>query len=143
MLSHFSHFGFFSTPWTVICQAPLSMGFSRQEFWSGLPFPTPGDLLNPGIKPTSLKSPALADGFLTASATWEALNYIYYIFNFEHNFSNEKQAVYSQSGEGLEGKRTNHTLFSMTERNVIRSCIELGSLGTACLGKFSCDFFIE
>ena len=59
MLSHFSHFGFFSTPWTVICQAPPSMGFSRQEFWSGLPFPTPGDLLNPGIKPTSLKSPAL------------------------------------------------------------------------------------
>ena len=43
-------------PWTVARQAPLSMGFSRQEYWSGLPFPSPGDLPNPGIKP---KSPAL------------------------------------------------------------------------------------
>ena len=48
------------------------MGFSRQEFWSGLPFPTPEDLPNPGIKPTSLMSPALAEGFFTTSATWEA-----------------------------------------------------------------------
>ena len=38
------------TPWTVACQAPLSMGFSRQEYWSGLPFPFPGDLPNPGTK---------------------------------------------------------------------------------------------
>ena len=43
----------FETPWTVACQAPLFMGFSRQECWSGLPFPTPGDLSNPGIEPTS------------------------------------------------------------------------------------------
>ena len=41
----------FATPWTVACQAPLSMGFSRQEYWSGLPFPSPGDLPDPGIKP--------------------------------------------------------------------------------------------
>ena len=41
----------FSTPWTVACQAPLSMGFSRQEYWSGLPFPSPGDLPDPGIEP--------------------------------------------------------------------------------------------
>ena len=40
-------------PWTVACQAPLSMGFSRQEYWSGLPFPSPGDLPDPGIKPGS------------------------------------------------------------------------------------------
>ena len=43
----------FVTPWTVACQAPLSMGFSRQEYWSGLPFPSPEDLPNPGIKPGS------------------------------------------------------------------------------------------
>ena len=43
----------FATPWTVVCQAPLSMGFSRQEYWRRLPFPSPGDLLNPVIKPTS------------------------------------------------------------------------------------------
>ena len=55
-------------------QAPLSMGFSRQEYWSGLPFPSPGDLLDLGIEPASLKSPALAEGFFTTSATWEALS---------------------------------------------------------------------
>ena len=48
------------------------MGFSWQEFWSGLPFPSPGDLPNPGIKPASPLSPALAGGFFTTSATWEA-----------------------------------------------------------------------
>ena len=42
-----------TTPWTLACQAPLSMGVHRQEYWSGLPFPSPGDLLNPGIKPRS------------------------------------------------------------------------------------------
>ena len=46
----------FATTWTVACQAPLSMGFSRQEYWSGLPFPSPGDLPDPGIEP---RSPAL------------------------------------------------------------------------------------
>ena len=48
------------------------MGFSRQEYWSELPFPTPGDLPDPGIEPTSLISPALAGRFFTASAAWEA-----------------------------------------------------------------------
>ena len=47
------HVQLFATPWTVAHQAPLSMGFSRQEYWSGLPFPSPGDLPNPGIKPRS------------------------------------------------------------------------------------------
>ena len=56
-------------PRTVARQAPLSVGFSRQEHWSGLPFPSPGDLPNPGIEPTSLASPALAGGFFTTSAT--------------------------------------------------------------------------
>ena len=50
------------TPWTVAHQAPLSLGFPRQEYWSELPFPSPGDLPNPGIKPAS---PALAGGFFT------------------------------------------------------------------------------
>ena len=48
-----------ATPWTVACQASLSMGFSRQEYWHGLPFPSPGYLTDPGIKPISFKSPAL------------------------------------------------------------------------------------
>ena len=51
--------------WTAARQAPLSVGFSRQEYWSGLPFPPPGDLPDPGIEPTSPVSPALAGGFFT------------------------------------------------------------------------------
>ena len=53
----------FATPWTIAHQAPLSMGFSRQEYWSGLPFPSPGDLPDPGIKP---RSPALQADALTS-----------------------------------------------------------------------------
>ena len=60
-----SHVRLFATPWTVACQAPLSMGFSRQEYWSGLPFSPPGDLPNPGIKPTPCVSPALVGRFFT------------------------------------------------------------------------------
>ena len=54
-----------ATPWTTVHQAPLSGEFSRQEYWSGLSFPLPGDLPNPGVKPTSSVSPALAGGFFT------------------------------------------------------------------------------
>ena len=53
-VSHSSRVRLFVTPWTVACQAPLSMGFSRQEYWSGLPCPPPGDLPDPGIKPKSI-----------------------------------------------------------------------------------------
>jgi len=56
---------------TVAHEAPLSMGFSKQEYWSGLPCPPPGDLPNPGTEPTSLMSPALAGRFVTTSTTWE------------------------------------------------------------------------
>ena len=54
-------------------EAPLSMEFSRQEHWNGLPFPTPGDLPDPGIEPTSLESPVLAGRFLTTSAAWKSV----------------------------------------------------------------------
>ena len=66
------HIQLFVTLWTVAHQAPLSMGFSRQEYWSGLLCPPPGDLPDPGIEPTSLTSPALAGRFFTTSPTWEA-----------------------------------------------------------------------
>ena len=59
----------FAMPWTIDFQALLSMGFSRQDYWSGLPCLFPGDLSNPGIKPASLMSPALAGGFFTTSTT--------------------------------------------------------------------------
>ena len=73
VLSRFSHVLFFATPWTVARQAALSVGFSRQKYWSGLPCPPPGEL--PDLCLTwnlCLMSPALAGGFFTTSATWEA-----------------------------------------------------------------------
>ena len=66
MLSCFSHVQLFATPWTIAHQAPLSMGFSMQEYRSGFPFPSPGDLHDPRIKPVSPASPALAGGFFAA-----------------------------------------------------------------------------
>ena len=69
VLSRFSHVRLCTTPWTVAHLAPLSVGFSRQEYWSGLPCPPPGDLPNPEVKPSSLMSPALAGRFFTTSAT--------------------------------------------------------------------------
>ena len=71
-----SHVQFFVTPWTVARQAPLSMGFSRQEYWSGLPFLPPGDLCNPGNEPVALMSPILEGTFFTTSTTWEVCKYI-------------------------------------------------------------------
>ena len=56
---------FFVTPWTVACQAPLSMGFPRHEYWTGLPFSSPGDFPHLGIKPTSY---ALVGGFFTTES---------------------------------------------------------------------------
>ena len=74
----FSRVQLFVTPWTVAPQATLSMEFSRQEFWRGLPCPPPGDLPDPEIELASLMSLALAGGFFTTSATWEALRGINY-----------------------------------------------------------------
>ena len=58
-------------PWTKASQTPLSMGFPRQEFWSRLPFPSPGDLPDPGIEPASLTSPALRGRFFISCTTWK------------------------------------------------------------------------
>ena len=71
-LSHFSYVQFFASPWTVACQVPLSMGFSRQECWSGLPYSPPGDLPNSGTETTSLL-PVSCTGFFATSISWEGL----------------------------------------------------------------------
>ena len=73
MLSHFSPVRLFVILWTIDRQAPLPIGFSRQEYWSWLPCPPPGDLPHPEIKPVSLTSPALAGKFFTTSTTWKVL----------------------------------------------------------------------
>ena len=70
MLSRFSHVQLFVTVWTEALHAPLSMGFSRQEYWSGLPCPPPGDLPDLGIELMSLN--VSSNGFFTTSPNWEA-----------------------------------------------------------------------
>ena len=68
-----SHVRLSPTPWTIAGLAPLSMEFSRQEYWSGLPFPSPGDLPDPGIEPTTFASPAWAGGFFTTKPPGRSL----------------------------------------------------------------------
>ena len=68
-----SHVCLFVTLWTVTCQAPLSMGLSWQEHWSGLPFPSPGDLPDPATKPVTPAAPALAGGFFTTKPPGKSL----------------------------------------------------------------------
>ena len=65
----------FATPWTGACQASPAIEFSKQEYWSGLPFPSPGDHPDPRVEPLSLKSPALAGMFFTSSTTREDTTY--------------------------------------------------------------------
>ena len=74
MLNRFSCAWFFVSLWTVTHKASLSIGFSKQEYWSGLPCPPLGNIPDSGIKPSSLMSPALAGRFFTTSTTWKALN---------------------------------------------------------------------
>ena len=71
-LSHLSYVQFFASPWTADCQVPLSMGFSRQECWSGFPHPLSGDFPNPGTETTSLL-PVSCTGFFTTGTSWEGL----------------------------------------------------------------------
>ena len=81
----FSHAWLFATLWPVACQPPLSMEFSRQEFWNGLPFPTPADLPSLGIKPKFPAVPALAGGFLTTAPPGK------HLMTYRHN--NNKQLL--------------------------------------------------
>ena len=73
MLSHSNYVRFFCNPMDCSPPGPSVLGFSSQEYWSGLPCPPPGDLPDPGSKPISLMSSALAGGFFSTSTTWEAL----------------------------------------------------------------------
>ena len=80
MLSLFSLIPLFVTPWTVALQAPLSIGFSRQECWGGLPCPPPGDLPDPGMEPASLMSLVLVDGSLLLAPLCATFGkYFYYV----------------------------------------------------------------
>ena len=79
VLSRFSHAQLFVTLWTVAHAVPLSMGFFRQEYWSELPCPPPGDLPDSGMELTSVTSSALAGGFFTSRATWKVSFVSHYV----------------------------------------------------------------
>ena len=83
-------------PWTVAHQAPLPMGFSRQEHWSGLPCSSPEDLPDPGTEPASVTSPALAGGFFTTSATSGSPIILWGTYNFV-DFSSHFLRINSQA----------------------------------------------
>ena len=92
-----SHVWLFVAPWTVASQASPSVGFPRTilgEYWSGLSFPTPGDLPNPGTDPESLTPPALARGLFTTSASWEAC----YCWDFNSNIPSTRAAMVDVQG---------------------------------------------
>ena len=95
MLSHFNHAWLFVIIWTVACQAPLFMGFSRQEYWSGVPFLLQGNPPDLGIELTPLISPVSAGRFFTTSITWEAAPL--YLWFFCICWFNQPQIVYYYS----------------------------------------------
>ena len=106
----------FVTPWTVTCQAPLPMGFPRQECWSGLPFPSPGDLPDPGIKPSS---PTLACRFFTTKPPEKAL--IRTLFIYMHHFSSITQScptVCDPMSCSMPDLPVNHQLLEFTQTRV-------------------------
>ena len=86
-----------AAPWTVACQAPLSTGFPRQEYWSRLPFPPPNDLPNPGVKPVSPASSALAGRFFTTEPPGKPqiriVGHFYYLLSFIFLFPLEFSCV--------------------------------------------------
>ena len=82
VLSCFSHVQLFATLWTIAHQTPLSMGFSKQEYWNGLPFPSPGDLPSPGIEPVS---PEVVGRFLTTVPRGKPMDHLYLTVNTMKN----------------------------------------------------------
>ena len=131
----------FATPWTVACQAPLSMAFSRQEYWSGLPFPSPGDLPDPGIEPWS---PALEADTLTSEPPGKRCAYSRYLIFavwisyfpslklFEACFSNNKRAYKKYKRQGL--KQDLNVNQASVSRSLIftSSCLTVKQIGMSC-----------
>ena len=108
----FSHVRLFVTPWTIACQAPLSVGFSRQEYWSGLPFPSPGDLPDPGIEP---RSPKLQADTLTSepSAKPMKLEWVADPFSRRSSWPRDRTGVSYIAGGFFTSWVTREALFSI------------------------------
>ena len=114
----------FATPWTAAYQGPLSTGFSRQEYWSGLPFPSPGDLPNPGIKP---RSPALQTDALSSEPPETAVSIRVFSDGKEFACNAGDMGSISRSGRSLEEENGNPFQYSCLEYSLDRpwGCTEL------------------
>ena len=119
MLSRFSLVRLFATrELNIACQAPLSMGFSRQKYWSEFPCPPPRDLPNPEFKPTSLTHSALAGGFFTTSTTWEAPNFSSF-FTWRFQSSWNKTFLKKEINDTLLDIKT---YYATATANLLQSC---------------------
>ena len=108
-----SHVRLFVTPWTIAHQVPLSMEFSKQQYWSGLPFPTPGDRPDPGIEPTTSVSPALPGGFFTTEPPGTPL--------LKHQFSSVTQScptLCDPMNCSTPGLPVHHQLLEFTQTHI-------------------------
>ena len=137
VLSHFSHVRLFATLWTISHQPPLSMRFSRQGYWSGLPCPPPGDPPNPGIEPESLCLLNWQVGSFTTSATWEApISWYRWLFYYQAFIT------YKITCNGLNifinCKERNYININNANINKISSCIKIWKeyLDRAKLGSY-------
>ena len=101
--------------WPIACQAPLSMGFSRQEHWSGLPCPPAGDLPDPKTEPTFLTSPVLAGGFFATSATWEFLETGNCCYMFPQVLASAELSWFNLTGKDLPGSVSGNNLPAKAE----------------------------
>ena len=122
----------FATPWAIAQQTPLSMEFSRQEYWSRLPFPSPGDFPNPGTKPTSLASPALAGRFFYQGATWEApRNWKQNVLQGQRDLTGESEPALCQASHILvRTQRKHNTTKTFNDK--------AGSSSQVCSVNFPC-----
>ena len=111
VLSHVIHIQLFVT---------LSMGFSGQEHWSGLPFPSPGDFPNPGIEPKSLMSPALAGKFLTTRATWEAQSLVYFSLLERKISVSNISSTWATSSQVMETSQINVKRITLSDLSYLR-----------------------
>ena len=127
----------FVTLWTIAHRAPLSMGFSREEYWSGLPCPPPRDLPNPGIEPTSLVSLALAGKFFTTSTNWEAVLKLYMLlivtYDMSLNHINRERSGWRLHGPS-EGQRSFHLMVVSTPSSTFPSSCSLESSMNTWMG---------
>ena len=124
MLSCFSHVQVFVTLWTIACQAPLFMGFSRQEYWSALPFPPPLDLPDPGIEPLSPVSSALTSRFFTTEPSGKTLFIGTFTKQAVLSFTTSRCQQLSSTGPKFDSVTTAHVILTLCGEVAVNSVLD-------------------